>query len=127
VATSTPSIEQLDNAAHRKTAQTTTSDIAAFLTETLGRQATAHMCDVDPKTITRWAKGSHTPGEANERRLRTAYHAFQLLLARDSQYTVRSWFLGLNPQLDDSAPLEAIRDDKLREVNVAARAFILGG
>ncbi|MGH3429974.1 MAG: hypothetical protein ACRDQZ_20795 [Mycobacteriales bacterium] len=112
--------------AHRQSTETSIADIASFLSETLGASLTAHMCGVDRKTRRRWTKGAK-PGEAKERRLRAAYQAFHLLQSRDSQHTVRAWFMGLNPQLDDESPVEAIREDRLRDVNVAARAFVLGG
>jgi hypothetical protein len=122
---STPTDQAL-RAAHRKSTETSTSDIAAFLIETLGVSLTAYMCGADVKTVHRWKEGVK-PREAGERRLRAIYQAFQLLHSRDSEHTVRAWFMGLNPQLDDTSPAQAVRDDRLREVNVAARAFILGG
>jgi hypothetical protein len=117
---------QAAQAAHRKTTETSISDIAAFLSETLGVGLTAYMCDVDRKTVGRW-KATGKARAAHERRLRAAYQAFQLLHSRDSEHTVRAWFLGLNPQLDDESPAEAIREDRLRDVAVAAKAYALGG
>jgi hypothetical protein len=67
------------------------------------------------------------PQTASETRLRTAYQVFQLLLAHDGEHTVRPWFIGLNPQLNDASPIEAIREDRLREVMTAAKSFVLGG
>jgi hypothetical protein len=92
------SIAQVEKDAHRKSTETSTADIATFLSETLGASLAAHMCDVDRKTLARWTKGTK-PGQPKERRLRAAYQTFQLLQSRDSQHTVRAWFLGLNPQL----------------------------
>jgi len=40
---------------------------------------------------------------------------------------VRSWFIGMNPQLDDRAPAEVLREDDLREVLAAAQAYLAGG
>lgn len=83
----------------------------------------------DPKTIGRWAnEGSRAPqGAEVERKLRDAYQVFRLFLAKESTCTVRAWFVGLNPQLDDEPPATAIRDGKTRDVLVAARAFLAGG
>lgn len=39
----------------------------------------------------------------------------------------RAWFIGLNPQLDDVSPAEAIHDGRLKEAKAAARAFVAGG
>jgi hypothetical protein len=35
--------------------------------------------------------------------------------------------MGLNPQLDDQAPADVLREDRLREALVAAKAFRVGG
>ena len=81
---------------------------------------------VERKTVLRWADGTKPRGES-EARLRVAFQAMQLLLSRDSEHTVRAWFIGLNPQLDDVSPAQALHDGKLREVLVAAKSFTLGG
>lgn len=67
-------------------------------------------------------------GEARwERRLRAAYEIAQLLVRFDSSRVVKAWFIGLNPQLDDESPAEAIREGGLKEAMNAARAFVAGG
>ena len=81
---------------------------------------------MDPKTVDRWTKSDQPRTEA-EQRLRLAYQIFQVLQEDDSPHTVRAWFIGLNPQLDDIAPAEALREGRLREVLVAAKSFALGG
>lgn len=114
--------------AHRQAAEASTADIVHFLEETLGRTLTAHVAGgVSAKTVRRWVDGER-PRRAAEERLRTAFHVFQLLLASgDSEHTVRAWFIGLNPQLDDVAPAQALHEGKLREVMVAAKSFVRGG
>ncbi len=105
------------------------SDIAEFLQALLGRRLVAYVTGVkDAKTVSRWAKGE--VGEArweSERRLRAAYEIAQLLVRFDSSRVVKAWFIGLNPQLDDESPAEAIRDGRLKEAMNAARAFVAGG
>jgi hypothetical protein len=44
----------------------------------------------------------------------------------DSSRVVKAWFIGLNPQLDDESPAEAIREGRLKEAMNAARAFVAG-
>jgi hypothetical protein len=81
----------------------------------------------DAKTISRWAKGE--VGEArweSERRLRAAYEIAQLLVRFDSSRVVKAWFIGLNPQLDES-PAEVIREGRSKEAMNAARVFVAGG
>ena len=75
----------------------------------------------------RWAAGERAPRAEHEQRLRCAYQTFHLLLAEESPHTVRAWFLGLNPQLDDQSPAQIIREGDFRDVLVAAKAFLAGG
>jgi hypothetical protein len=35
--------------------------------------------------------------------------------------------MGMNPQLEDVSPAEALAEDRYREVMAAARAFVSGG
>jgi hypothetical protein len=50
----------------------------------------------------------------------------RLLLAVDADHTVRAWFIGMNPQLDDEAPIDAIAAGDTKAVLAAARSFIDG-
>ena len=82
----------------------------------------------DGKTVTRWATGETLDIRyESEQRLRAAYECMRLLLQFDAPETVRAWFVGLNPQLDDVSPIEALRAGQLRDVVLAARAFVAGG
>jgi hypothetical protein len=114
--------------AHRTKVATTPADLVAFLQEGLGQKLVAFMAGVeDPKTVGRWAKGERAPRRDAEHRLREAFHIFQLLLTQESPHTVRAWFVGLNPQLDDESPAQAIREGRVKDVLVAAKAFLAGG
>lgn len=124
---SRPEIEQ----AYRDATTQPLDKIAAALERILSRRLTAVIVGVkDGKTVARWASGaiSDIRDDAVEQRLRTTYQIAQMLLqSSDSQQTVKAWFIGLNPQLDDVSPAEAIRDGCLREALSAARAFVAGG
>jgi len=114
--------------AHQKAVVFEVKDIARYLQETLGQKLVAFMAGVaDPKRVGRWAQGTQAPREDAERKLRAAFQIFHLLLAEDSVHVVRAWFIGMNPQLEDDSPAEAIRDGHLKEALAAARAFVSGG
>jgi hypothetical protein len=81
----------------------------------------------DTRTVARWTSGERAPRANHEQRLRCAYQTFQLLLAEESPHTVRAWFLGLNPQLNDESPAQSIREGAFRDVLIAAKAFLAGG
>lgn len=120
------------DAAYRSAMNEPFSEVTKELQELLSRRLTAVMAGVkDGKTIARWAAGE-TPdirgGEDKERRLRTAYQILHFLLATsDTPLVAKAWFMGLNPQLGDVSPAEAIREDRLKEAIEAARAFAAGG
>lgn len=103
------------------------TSIVNFLLEGLGRQLLALTLDVSVRTLDRWAAGENAPQLEHEMRLRHAYQVFQLVQTVEAPATVRAWFMGMNPQLDDASPAEAISEDRSRDVLAAARAFVNGG
>lgn len=116
--------------AHRQATTASVRDVTAFLQDVLSRRLTAYIAGVrDAKTVTRWVNGEITQIRdfESERRLRTAYEIAQLLLIEESPRTVRAWFIGLDPSLDDVSPAEAIAEGQLREALAAARAFLAAG
>lgn len=101
-------------------------NIIEFLRENLGVRLLAVAVGVAPETVTRWSTQARTPQPDHEERLRHTYAVFQHILTVDAAPTARAWFMGMNPQLDDYSPAEAIRDGRHREVMAAARAFVQG-
>lgn len=122
-------VRDASTVAHRKTVESSVSDIAAFLQDAMGQKLVALMVGVeDPKTIGRWAAEKRLPQDpAAEEKLRAAYQVFRLLATEESPHTVRAWFVGLNPQLDDESPATAISEGRIRDVMVAAKSFLAGG
>ena len=115
---------------HRWATTASVRDVATVLQEVLSRRLTAYIAGVrDAKTVSRWVSGEI--GEIRdyeaERRLRTAYEIVQMLLIEESPRTVRAWFIGLDPNLDDVSPAEAIAEGRQREALAAARAFLAAG
>lgn len=114
--------------AHRKQVSFDIADIAAFLQETLGQKLVAFMADVqDPKTVGQWIRRGQRPRPESEERLRMAFQVFHFIQNEESPHTVRAWLIGINPQLDDISPAEAIHNGDLKDVWVAAKAYVSGG
>ena len=113
--------------AHNDAVQISAQDVSGDLARVLGRQLLAVIVDKGPRTIQRWIAGETLPGTEDERRLRNAYQVYLLLSSAEGDHTIRAWFMGMNPQLDDEAPAEALAGDKSRDVMSAARAFVNGG
>lgn len=115
---------------HRQAIAASLPVLAGLLQEVLTRRLTAYIVGVkDTKTVARWANGEiiDIRDQAVEQRLRTTYEITQLLLGSDSAQTVRAWFIGLNPQLGDVSPAEAIHVGQLKEALAAARLFVVSG
>jgi hypothetical protein len=125
--TATRKVEDAAKEAHRTVVETSTSGTTAYVLEVLGQKLAAHMLNVDPKTLRRWAAGESDPRGEAEGRLRDLHMILRLLNRNESPQTVRAWFVGLNPQLNDLSPAEAVRGGRLREVLTAAKSFLAGG
>lgn len=118
-------IEQM----HRHAMTAPVGEIALFMQELLSRQLVARIAGVNGKSVTRWATGEITEirDPQTEQRLRMSFEIAQLLLGNDSPGTVRAWFIGLNPNLGDVSPVDALGSGKLKETLAAARAFAASG
>lgn len=104
------------------------ADIIRFLQESLGTKLTSFIAGVDPKTVSRWtADEAGDPRPETETKLRETYRIFQLLQSVESPHTIRAWFMGMNPQLDDQSPAEAIAAGDARGALAAARVFVTNG
>lgn len=122
------SIAETARTVHRESTKTSAADVAAFLQETLGQKLVAHMVGVsNPKTVGKWAAGESAPRGGHEAALRSVHQISLLLLTEESPHTVRAWFMGLNPQLDDESPANAIADGRTADTLIAAKAFLAGG
>lgn len=67
----------------------------------------------------------HLSAEMDER-LRRAIKIVQLLAQVEAQSTIRAWFAGMNPMLDDTAPAVRIADAP-DHVRLAAEDFLADG
>lgn len=113
--------------AHSGAVQLGAQDISSELARVLGRQLLGIIVDKGARTIQRWIAGENSPGAEEERRLRDAYQVYLTLAAVEGDHTIRAWFMGMNPQLDDDAPADAIAAGRAKDVMSAARAFVNGG
>lgn len=112
--------------AHRNSLELTSRDLVIALNTKIGTKLVAYIAKKDQTTIARWAKDASV-SEDSLRALRAAYQVFDLLESEEADHTIRAWFIGMNPQLEDVSPAEALRAGDLREVLAAARAFQSGG
>jgi hypothetical protein len=117
----------IEQAAHGFATRIDVAPLARSLQDVLGQRLVAVIAGVsDAKAVGKWARGERSPHPEAERRLRDAFHLTQLLLPRESAETVRAWFIGMNPDLDDQAPALVLANDP-HAVFLAARNFLANG
>ncbi|WP_348103634.1 hypothetical protein [Lapillicoccus sp.] len=113
--------------AHRDSVQVGDSDLVSAVVTKLGTRLVCFVVAKDKSTITRWRNGQSAVPDESSKRLRLVYQIFRLLEGSESDHTIRAWFIGMNPQLDDDSPLETIEAGRYKDALIAARAFLAGG
>lgn len=116
---------------HHQASRATKKRMARTLKEILSARLTAYIIGQSERTINRWADEEGGIMERmlsinTMRRLITLYEIVLLINYYEDREVAKTWLLGMNPQLDDLMPAEAIRNGQLREAIVAARSFVAG-
>lgn len=92
-------------------------EIVTRLRETLGVKLVAYLGNVgSTRPVAGWASGTSSPGQLDELRLRTAYQIAGVLRERYSAATTQSWFQGMNPALEYTAPARILREQEPADV-----------
>lgn len=112
---------------YSKSVQLDIGDVAADLQQHLGHDLLAVIVNKDVRTLTRWSSGTAHPPGAEEKLLRDAYLVLEVLLTLEESSVSRAWFMGMNPQLDDASPAEALAAGQAWLVLAAARSYIDAG
>ena len=100
------------------------AEVAAALRQVLGDEVTILVAGVgNPSVVDRWVRGAGHPDLEAERRMRNALRVVDFLLQQEHPDTIRAWFVGLNPDLDDRVPARVIADEP-DEVILAAGTFM---
>jgi hypothetical protein len=123
-----------DLAAQRESVTLSLPQLVSALVDILGKKLTAYIVSAkDVRTVDRWRSSDESlkAYKGVETKLRVAYHVVKLLSEYESHRVVQSWFMGLNPELDDRSPARLLREADIEssgpEVLRAARAFLAGG
>src|SRR5512142_1541237 len=110
----------LEQAVYGQAARTPIAQVAAYLQDVLGQRLTAVIAETrDAKAVGKWARGQRAPQPDAELRLRHAFQIVQLLVQSESAETVRAWFVGMNPDLEDEAPAVVLGKDPVRVLQAA--------
>ncbi|TFD75594.1 hypothetical protein E3T54_11740 [Cryobacterium sp. Sr8] len=116
-----------DRAAHERSVGLSVAEIAAVLQAQLGQVLLGVIVGKNARTLARWAHATVRPPHASEKLLRDTFQVFEILSSVDSPEVARAWLMGMNPELDDASPAEALADGRSREVMAAARSYIAAG
>jgi len=103
------------------------TEVTSALQTVLGQRLTALIGGVrDPKLVAEWVRGARTPPAETQARLRSAWDVTRLLLQADAPDTIRAWFIGMDPFLDDQPPAVVMASDPDRVLR-AAHSFLATG
>ena len=117
----------ISRTAHQQSVQMQVPEIVGRLQAVLGQSLLGVIVDRENRAIQRWISGVARPPQNEERRLRDTFQVVELMASVEHDDVVRAWFMGMNPQLDDESPSEALAAGRARDVMAAARAFINAG
>ena len=84
--------------------------LAEWLEATIGPRLTAFATATSPSEVARIAHGDEEPPDELEQRLRNLYAVVRLLTQRDRTDTAPEWLTSPNPELEDRAPIELLRE-----------------
>jgi hypothetical protein len=113
-----------DRTAHERSVGLGVSEIAAELQAQLGQVLLGVIVGKNARTLARWAHATVRPPHASEKLLRDTFQVLEILCSVHSPDVVRAWFMGMNPELGDASPAEALLKGRSREVMAAARAYV---
>ncbi|HEX8074062.1 MAG TPA: hypothetical protein VF545_03705 [Thermoleophilaceae bacterium] len=89
--------------------------LAEWLEATLGPRLTAFATGSSASDIAVIAHGDACPARDLERRLRNLYAVVRLLTQRDRPGTPHDWLTAPNPELENRAPAELLREGESPE------------
>lgn len=104
-------------------------DVARFLLNLFPARLVTYACGLEStKPVKAIGSGEKVEGPPGvEARLRRTYEVVLLLLHFDAPAPVQAWFIGMSPELGDTALVDAVRDGRFDDAMGAARAFITHG
>ena len=126
MANKTASKSVTKNNAYQRTIRLDIREITRRLNAALGGTLVAALAgSKDTKASHKWAKdGGPQPRPEAIKRLHFAYEQWQKVAEAEGEHVARVWFIGANPWLEYDTPVNAIREDRLKEVSHAAQALV---
>lgn len=102
-----------------------TSEVVQELCDALTARLVAGLAGVkDPGQVRKWARGELKPTQPSEQRLRFAHDIIQEVENTQGRRVAQSWAMSINPRLNYTSPIKAIREDRFQETAAAAKALL---
>lgn len=122
-------IATISGSAHAATARMGIREVVRRLNAALGASMVSALAGAkDPKTSYRWQReDGPVPSDDAQARIILAHRAWVIVSDADGEHAARLWFLGSNPWLGEVSPVEAIFEDRSKDVMDAATAMASGG
>jgi uncharacterized membrane protein YebE (DUF533 family) len=119
-------LTEVSTSAYQRTIRLDIREITRRLNAALGGTLVAALAgSKDSKASNKWAKDDGSqPRPAAIKRLAFAYEQWQKVAEAEGEHVARVWFIGANPWLEYDTPINALREDRLKEVSHAAQALI---
>ena len=110
---------------HAGTARLGIREIVRQLNTALGATLVGALAGTkDPKISYRWARtDGPEPRPEAQKRLQLAHRAWSVVSSVEGEHVARLWFIGANPWLGEISPIEAISQDRAKDVMDAAHAM----
>lgn len=120
------SISTIQNTGFAGTARLGIREVVRQLNGALGATLVAALSgSKDPRISYRWAReNGPEPKAPAVQRLLLAHRAWRLVSETEGEHVARLWFIGANPWLDETSPIEAISNLESRAVMNAAQAMV---
>jgi negative regulator of replication initiation len=113
--------------AHSQSIGEELDNVLRTLVQVLGKKVVAAVVKKDVRTVQRWTtSGSASAGIEEQRILRDMFQIYSMLSEFDGDHTIRAWFLGMNPALNDHSPVDVLIEGRSRAVVAAARSYVNG-
>lgn len=114
------------NAAYQAAIRLDIREITRRLNTALGGTLVSALAgSKDAKASHKWAKETGPqPRPEAVKRLAFAYEQWQKVSDAEGEHVARVWFIGANPWLDYDTPVNAIRENHLKEVAAAAQSLV---
>lgn len=114
------------NSAYKHAIRLDVREVVRRLNAALGGTLVSALAgSADKKASHKWAKdGGPQPRPETVRRLSFAYEQWQKVSEAEGEHVARVWFIGANPWLGYDTPVNAIREERYKDVAVAAQALV---